>query len=323
MDQSLAPVPSGEHEPSAEPVVAATVVADDAADAAADSERPSPVAAPLGTDFSWETFFGRKALGWVAVVLLLLGVAFFLRYAFENNWIGPMGQIALGVIVGTALVIFGWWGDRHRDWDVFSQIISAAGLLLLYLCTFAAFGYYTILTQQAGGLFLLLIVAAAALLSVLYNARALALMTVFGGLVVPLLLDSPHDLYQQFFSYLVLLSGGVLLMTYWRHWPVVSRGGVSRHPVDVLAVVHRQLPRGKTRLGDRVSSRDLRFVCGAFAGRACGEAALGSRARLGAFDAYGVRRVRGRLCAAQAGLRAVARFARRRGGRQFTQRGHG
>src|SRR5439155_10606672 len=35
-----------------------------------------------------ESWIGRRALGWVAVVLLLFAVAFFLKYAFDNSWIG-------------------------------------------------------------------------------------------------------------------------------------------------------------------------------------------------------------------------------------------
>lgn len=207
------------------PVAAQRVESKETASAESRASQPPSVgeqAATAAASFDWEMFLGRKALGWVAVVLLLFGAAFFLRYAFENNWIGPMGQVALGVVAGTGLAVFGWWCDRYRSWSIFSQIVTAAGLLLLYLSTFAAFGYYTILSRDVGGLFLLLIVVAGALLAALYNARALALMTVFGGLLVPLLLRSPHDRYPQLFVYLTLLSAGVLLTTYWRRWSGVG-----------------------------------------------------------------------------------------------------
>jgi uncharacterized membrane protein len=193
------------------------------------AETPAPPRSPAPQQqtgpqpsFSWEMFFGRQALGWVAVVLLLFGAAFFLRYAFENNWIGPMGQVSLGVIAAIALLGYGWWCDRLRNWRVFSQVVTAAGLLLLYLTTFAAFGYYTILTRDTGGLFLVLITAGGALLGALYNARAVALLTVIGGVIVPLLMHSPHDRYQQLFVYLGVLNAGVLVTTWWRRWPSVG-----------------------------------------------------------------------------------------------------
>lgn len=212
--------------PTAEPITAEPIVAERV-------EPPEEPPAPQRSaafqqqtgpqpSFSWEMFFGRQALGWVAAVLLLFGAAFFLRYAFENNWIGPMGQVSLGVLAAVALLGYGWWCDRLRNGGVFSQVVTAAGLLLLYLTTFAAFGYYTILTRDTGAVFLVLIVAGGALLGVLYNARAVALLTVIGGLIVPLLMHSPHDRYQQLFVYLGVLNAGVLVTTWWRRWPSVG-----------------------------------------------------------------------------------------------------
>ncbi len=213
-----------EQPPAAEPTSPARPITAEVSDSQP-ATSPGEEAAPPA--FNWEAFLGRQGLGWVAVVLLLFGTAFFLRYAFENNWIGPMGQVALGVLVGTGLVVFGWWCRRARGWHIFAEIVTAAGLLLLYLATYAAFGYFTILDQSTGGLFLLLIVVAGALLAVLHNTRAVAMMTVLGGLAVPLLMRSPHDLYQQLFLYLALLNAGVLLVTYCRRWSMVSLGALG------------------------------------------------------------------------------------------------
>ena len=49
---------------------------------------------------NWELLIGRKGLGWVAVILLLFGTAFFLRYAYENQWIGPIGRVGIGLLAG-------------------------------------------------------------------------------------------------------------------------------------------------------------------------------------------------------------------------------
>ena len=52
--------------------------------------------------FSWERFIGQKTMGWVAVVLLVFAAAFFLRYAYQNNWVGPVGRVAIGALLGAA-----------------------------------------------------------------------------------------------------------------------------------------------------------------------------------------------------------------------------
>ncbi len=215
------PKPAEQETAFAEPEIVATLVEEPVATTPT-ATRPALGRGAGNTPFDLEGFLGRKALGWFAVILLLFGVSFFLRYAFENNWIGPMGQVALGVAAGTTLAIFGWWCDRARSWHIFSQIVTTAGLLLLYLSTYAGFGYYTILSCEVGSCFLLLVVASGALLAVVYNARTLALMTIIGGLLVPLLLHSPHDRYEQLFIYLTLLNVAILAITFWRNWSSVS-----------------------------------------------------------------------------------------------------
>ena len=40
--------------------------------------------APAAASFDWEWFIGRRALGWVSVLLVFFAAAFFLRYAFEK-----------------------------------------------------------------------------------------------------------------------------------------------------------------------------------------------------------------------------------------------
>ncbi len=73
------------------------------------SERPEMVAAPIpvrGTptgfqpaidaslqaqDANLEKKIGQYWLNRIGIVAILVGVSYFLKYAFENNWIGPAG----------------------------------------------------------------------------------------------------------------------------------------------------------------------------------------------------------------------------------------
>ncbi|NLY02536.1 MAG: DUF2339 domain-containing protein [Rhodopirellula sp.] len=173
----------------------------------------------------WEVLVGRKALGWVAVVLLVFAAAFFLRYAFENQWIGPLGRVAIGVIAGASLVIVGWRRDR-RGWRGVSQMLTAAGLVLLYLSTYAAFGFYRLLPQQAAGVFLAILVLESAVLAVLYNSPAIGLTALVGGLLTPVLMHSTHDQYQSLFTYLAVLDAGVLGMLVFRAWVGIGSAAI-------------------------------------------------------------------------------------------------
>jgi uncharacterized membrane protein len=183
-----------------------------------------PIKLPEKID--WELLIGQRGLGWLAVIVLVFSVAFFLKYAFENQWVGAIGRVAIGLVGGTGLVIGGWHYHR-RGWQLFSQMVTAAGLVLLYLATFASFGFYRLVPQFVAGAFLLVLVVQSALLAVRYDSPATALMTLVGGFLTPLLLVSEIDQYVALFTYLAFLNSGVMLLSVWRHWRVLGLAALA------------------------------------------------------------------------------------------------
>lgn len=155
-------------------------------------------------------------MGWIAISLILFATAFFVKYAFDNRWIGEVGRVAIGITFGIGFSIAGFRYHR-RGWRVFSQILTAGGVVLLYLSTYAAFGYYHLVGQKTAFVYLLILIAEAAGLALIYNAPAIAIMALIGGFLTPLLLDSGRDQYRSFFAYLVALDIGALaLLKHWR-----------------------------------------------------------------------------------------------------------
>ncbi len=178
---------------------------------------PVPTALPKRR-VQWELLIGQKAFGWTAVVLLVFAAAFFLKYAYDNDWVGPLGRVIVGCLAGSTLMIVGlrYYG---RGWRIFSQMLSAAGIVVLYLSTYGAFGFYQLLSQQQAGVFLAIIVILSMIAAVLYDSLAIALMAVVGGLLTPVLMSSERDIYVAFFTYMTVLNGGVVLVMMRRGWP--------------------------------------------------------------------------------------------------------
>ena len=222
----------------AEHAAAAPIEAEIVADVAPDVMASSPVGPAAGAPFVkvesipaaargptggsvLEGVIGRRVLGWVAAVLLVFGTAFFLKYAYDNGWIGPLGQVSLGLIFGLALIVAGSRYDRS-GWGIFSQMLTGTGIVVLYLATYSAFGFYRLLPQQAASAFLAVIVVESALLALRYEALSLGLVAVLGGLLTPLLMQSERDEYQAFFIYLALLNAGVLLLLTVRNWIAIG-----------------------------------------------------------------------------------------------------
>lgn len=222
VEEGAIPQLAGQADGAAE-VVTASLVQESVTSAGAmpAEDRIQQGAAPSGAPMKWETFIGQKAFGWLAVLLFVLTATFFLRYAYQNNWIGPVGRVAIGELVGAALIGAGW---RHfqRGWKRFSSMLTAAGIVVLYLSTFAAFGFYRLLPQQHAGVFLAVLVLESMIAAVCYRSAVVALVAVIGGLLTPWLMQSDHDTYPALFIYLTVLNTGVVAAQLARRWAAVG-----------------------------------------------------------------------------------------------------
>jgi uncharacterized membrane protein len=182
---------------------------------------PPITRAPQPVQESLESVIGRKWLGWVAILLIFVATLFFLKYAFENRWIGELGRVVLGIVAGLAMVWAGY--DRHRkQWHYFSQVLSSGGVIILYLSIYAAFGYYHLISQPAAFVFLAIIVAQAYLLALAYKARSIVLVGIIGGFLTPLLLNSGRDQYVVLFTYIFILNCGTLGVVLARSWTWIA-----------------------------------------------------------------------------------------------------
>jgi uncharacterized membrane protein len=208
--------PDEERRSIAPPVVTAELI-DDAA-----VGRPATGVPPAQPEsIQWEQFIGQKAFGWIAVVLSIFTAAFFLRYAYANNWIGPVGRVGTGVLAGSALMVAGYRYHR-RNARIFSQMLTACGVVVLYLSAYSAMRLYELLPAEQAGVFLAVIIVLSMVCAVLYDSDTIALVAVLGGLATPSLLPTEHDLYIPLFLYLAGLNLGVLVVTLSRSWPVIS-----------------------------------------------------------------------------------------------------
>ena len=226
--------------PVAEPRVEPVFIPPSATPPATEPQAP-PIPHPTIHAADLESIIGRRWLGWVSVALILFAAAFFLKYAFDNRWIGELGRVAIGVAAGITLTALGFRYHQRR-WRVFSQILTGGGIVLLYLSVYASFGYYHLATQKAAFAYMAILIAEAAGLAWFYNAPAIAVMALLGGFLAPVLLRSDRDQYQSLFSYIVGLDIGALaLLKHW--WGLSSTAFVGTHLLFWLWYADNYHPR--------------------------------------------------------------------------------
>lgn len=175
----------------------------------------------------WETLIGGKLLNRVGALALVLGVGFFLKYAFDNDWLNETARVVLG---GTAGLLLAAGGHRfhRRGMPIFAQGLTGAGVGILYLSIYAAYDFYRLVPQPAAFLLMALVTAAALLLSLRYDARAIALLGWAGGFLTPFLLVTAQLNTFGLFVYITLLDAGLIAVLLSRpRWRLLEPLGIA------------------------------------------------------------------------------------------------
>ena len=168
-----------------------------------------------------EAQIGGTWLNRIGVVAFVLGMGFFLKYAFENNWIGPAGRVAIGLLIGIILLTGGELAQK-KQYEKFAQGITGGGIAVLYLSIFAAFQFYELIPQLPAFALMILVTATAVLLAVRYSAMAIAILGVTGGFLTPFLLSTGEANAVALFTYIAILDLGILATAYFQNWRVLN-----------------------------------------------------------------------------------------------------
>lgn len=172
---------------------------------------------PPALERSLESRIGSQWFNRVGILAVLIGVAWFLKLAFDNHWIGPLGRILIGLLAGAALIA---WSERfqRRGFTAFSYSLKAVGSGTLYLSLWAAYSLYTLLPAGAAFAAMIAVTAFNGFMSWIRDAELLALYAIVGGLSTPVLVSTGGNHEITLFTYLLILDLAVLILVALRPW---------------------------------------------------------------------------------------------------------
>ncbi len=178
--------------------------------------RAQPVS-PAEPQADLESRIGSHWLNRIGIAALLIGVSYFLKFAFDNNWIGPAGRVTIGLLAGIAVIV---WSERFRakNYKAFSYSLKAVGIGALYLSLWAAFQVYSLIPSGVAFVMMLAVTAATAVMAWTQDAPLLAAFALTGGFTTPLLLSTGQNREVALFSYVALLDLGALLLVVLKPW---------------------------------------------------------------------------------------------------------
>lgn len=179
--------------------------------------RPSSPPPPVSTDRDLESRIGSQWLNRIGITAVLVGVSYFLKFAFDNNWIGAAGRVAIGLIAGVAMVL---WSERFRSkgYKAFSYSLKAVGIGALYLSLWAAFQVYGLIPSGVAFFAMLIVTAATGVLAITQDAEILAAFALSGGFLTPVLVSTGQNREFELFAYVALLDLATLVLVVFRPW---------------------------------------------------------------------------------------------------------
>ena len=169
------------------------------------------------TDGSLESRIGSQVFNRVGILAVLIGMAWFLKFAIDNHWIGPLGRVLIGLIAGVGLIA---WSERFRSrgYPAFSYSLKAVGSGILYLSLWAAFELYHLIPSAVAFGGMILVTAWNGFMCWIQDAELLALYAIVGGFSTPLLLSTGENHELALFGYLLVLDVAVLTLIALRPW---------------------------------------------------------------------------------------------------------
>ncbi|MYE54593.1 MAG: DUF2339 domain-containing protein, partial [Chloroflexi bacterium] len=185
----------------------------------------APEAPEIAFRIDWEQVLGRNWFAIIGGIAVVLGIGFFLKLAFDNNWINDIGRIALGVVVGIGFLGVGEYAQRRVPrW---AQAVTASGTAILYLTIYAAFGLYQMISPTAAFLLLAVVVTVAVLLALRYESLVIALLGLVGAFISPVLLGPNLPDERLALVYILIVDVGILAISTFRNWRWLTLVGLA------------------------------------------------------------------------------------------------
>jgi uncharacterized membrane protein len=182
---------------------------------------PPPPPPPRGLDL--EQRIGARWATWVGIVVILVAVALFLKWAFDNAYLGPAARVGLGLVAGLVMLGGGLLLYRRRDVPYLSEGLAGGGLGVLYLSLFAAHALYGLVGPVVAFASMFTVTLLGTVVAVVSSRLITAVLAVLGGLLTPVLLQVDRADERNLLVYLLVLDGLVLLTARFRAWPQLNR----------------------------------------------------------------------------------------------------
>jgi len=167
-----------------------------------------------------EKFIGENLINKIGIAVLVVGLGLLMQYAINKDMISETGRILIGIASGGLLVFF---AHRSRtSFKAFSSVLVAGGIAVFYFSIAIAFHQYRLIGQTAAFAIMVAITGLAILLTLAYDRKELAVISLLGGFAAPLLVSTGEGNFRVLFTYLLILDVGMLVLANFKKWHIIN-----------------------------------------------------------------------------------------------------
>ena len=189
---------------------------------------PKPVYVPTKSWFETfkennpdlEKFIGENLINKIGILILVLGISFFVKFAIDKDWINEPARVGIGILCGA--LVMGIAHKLKKNYAAFSSVLVAGAISIFYFTISIAFHEYHLFSQTVAFIIMVVITAFSVLVSVSYNRQELAVLSLIGGFAVPFMVSTGSGNYAVLFTYIAILDIGILAIAYFKKWNLVS-----------------------------------------------------------------------------------------------------
>lgn len=177
---------------------------------------PPPVMPKKQSAQSMEAFIGGNVINKIGILILVIGLGIFVKYAIDNNMIGPVGRIAGGYLAGLTLVGLSYW--LKKNYASYSAVLLSGGVATLYFTTYFAYDFYALLPHTVAFVLMVAVTLFTVYAATSYNQQVIGVIGLVGAYAVPLLLSQDSGRVAILFTYMGMINIGVAAVSYYRKW---------------------------------------------------------------------------------------------------------
>ena len=164
-----------------------------------------------------EMRFGATWLNRIGAIILLLAVSFFVKFSFDQGWLGPRTRVLMGACAGLLMIAGGEY-SLLRKLRQFAVGLLGAGVAMLYVSAYSAHAFYNLIELDTAFTIYCGITLLGTLLAVHGRIQAVAILTLIGAFLTPVVLSTGRNAQVELLTYLLIVDAGFLVVGAFRRW---------------------------------------------------------------------------------------------------------